>query len=122
MKFQKFVFFFFQITIINCHYHHIQYQIVLYAIDPNRTKSCIIQTLLENKNTQQTPPAPTKSDFKVPNKYVRTSKTHLPNNTYISPSNGYQELSNDDDTENKTNIGDNVKPTKPAEPNKNQLW
>ena len=45
----------------------------------NRTKSCIIQILLESDNTQRKPPATNKSDFIVPNKYVRSSK----NNTII---------------------------------------
>ena len=45
----------------------------------NRTKSCIIQILIESDNTQQKPPATNKSDFIVPNKYVRSSK----NNTII---------------------------------------
>ena len=39
----------------------------VYLRNENRTKSCIIQTLLENDNTQQ---KPNKTDFKVPNKYV----------------------------------------------------
>ena len=51
----------------------------------NRTKSCIIQILLENDNTQQKPPATNKSDFIVPNKYVRNSK----NNTIIVPARIY---------------------------------
>ena len=46
----------------------------------NRTKSCIIQTILENDNTKQKPPATNKSDFVVPNKFVRSPK----NNTIIS--------------------------------------
>ena len=60
---------------------------IAYLRNKNRTQSCIIQTLLENENTQQKPPAPNKSDFKVPNKYVRSSKNHSTNNTYISTSN-----------------------------------
>ena len=80
----------------------------------NRTKSCIIQTLLENDNTQQKPPATNKSDFIVPNKYLRSSK----NNTIISTPNRYQELSKNDDIENESNTGDYVKLTKAAESNK----
>ena len=80
----------------------------------NRTKSCIIQTLLENDNTKQKPPATNKSDFIVPNKYVRSPK----NNTIISTSNRYQKLSKDDDIENEGNTGDYVKPTRAVESNK----
>ena len=80
----------------------------------NRTKSCIIQTLLENDNTQQKPLATNTSDFIVPNKYVRTPR----NNTIISTSNRNQELSKNDDIENESNTRDFVKPTKAAEPNK----
>ena len=80
----------------------------------NRTKSCIIQTLLENDNTQQKPPATNKSDFIIPNKYLRSSK----NNTIISTPNRYQELSKNDDIENESNTRDYVKPTKAAESNK----
>ena len=58
-----------------------------------------MQTLLENDNTQQKPPVPNKSDFKVSNKYVRSSENHSANNTYISTSNRYQELSKNDDIE-----------------------
>ena len=57
-----------------------------YLRNENRTKSCIIQTLLENDNTQQKNPAPNKSEFKVPNKYVRNSDNHSLNNAYISRS------------------------------------
>ena len=71
----------------------------------NRTKSFIIQTLLENDNTKQKPPATNKSDFIVPNKYVRSPK----NNTIISTSNRYQKLSKNDDTENESNTEDYVK-------------
>ena len=77
----------------------------------NRTKSCIIQTLLENYNKQQKPLATNKSDFIAPNKYVRSPK----NNTIISASNRYQELSKNDDIENE---GRPTKPTKAAESNK----
>ena len=49
----------------------------------NRTKSFIIQTLLENDNTKQKPLATNKSDFIVTNKFVRNPK----NNTIISTSN-----------------------------------
>ena len=80
----------------------------------NRTKSCIIQTLLENDNTQQKPLATNTSDFIVPNKYVRTPR----NNTIISTSNRNQELLKNDDIENESNTRDFVKPTKAAEPNK----
>ena len=80
----------------------------------DRTKSCIIQTLPENDNTQQKPPATNKSDFIVPNKYVRSPK----NNTIISTSNRYQELSKNHDIENESNTGDYVKTTKAAESNK----
>ena len=80
----------------------------------NRTKSCIIQTLLENDNTQQKPLATNTSDFVVPNRYVRTPR----NNTIISTSNRYQELSKNDDIENDSNTRDYVKPTKAAESNK----
>ena len=54
-----------------------------YLRNENRTKSCIVQTLLENDNTQQKPPVPNKSDFKVSNIYVRSSKNHSANNTYV---------------------------------------
>ena len=77
----------------------------------NRTKSCIIQTLLENDNTQQKPLATNTSDFVVPNRYVRTPR----NNTIISTSNRYQELSKNDDIENESHTRDYVKPTKAAE-------
>ena len=89
----------------------------------NRTKNCIIQTLLENDNTntQQKPPAPNKSDFEVPYKYVRNCENHLVNNTYISTSNQYQKLSKNDDIENESNAGDYVKPTKAAESNETNL-
>ena len=40
------------------------------------------------------------------------------NNTIISSSNRYQELSKNDDIENENNTGDYVKPTKVAESNK----
>ena len=60
---------------------------ITYLRNEKRTKSCIIQTLLEDDNTQQKPPVPNKSDFKVPNKYVRSSENHSANNTYISTSN-----------------------------------
>ena len=80
----------------------------------NRTKSCIIQTLLENDNTQQKPSATNKNDFIEPNKYLRSSK----NNTSISTPNRYQELSKNDDIENESNTRDYVKPTKAAESNK----
>ena len=40
---------------------------ISYLYNKNRTKSCIIQKLRENENTQQRPPAPYKSDFRVPN-------------------------------------------------------
>ena len=80
----------------------------------NRTKSFIIQTLLENDNTKQKPPATNKSDFVVPNKYVRSPK----NNTIISTSSRYQKLSKNDDIENEGNTGDYVKPTRAVESNK----
>ena len=76
----------------------------------NRTKSCIIQTLLQNDSTRQKPPSTNKSDFIVPNKYVRSPK----NNTIISASNRYQELSKNDDIEKDSKSGDYVKPTKAA--------
>ena len=71
----------------------------------NRTKSFIIQTLLENDNTKQKPLATNKSDFIVTNKYVRNPK----NNTIISTSNRYQKLSKNDDIENEGNTEDYVK-------------
>ena len=89
-----------------------------YLRNENRTKSCIIQALLESDNTQQKLPAPNKSDFKVPNKYARNTENHSANNTYVSTSNRYQELSKNDDIANKSNTGDYVKPTKAAESNK----
>ena len=58
------------------------------------------------------------SDFKVPNKYVRSSKNHSKSITYISTSNRYQELSRDDDIESEDHTGDYVKPTNPIESNK----
>ena len=70
--------------------------------------------LLENDNIQQKPPATNKSDFIVPDKYVRSPK----NNTIISTSNRHQKLSKNDDIENEINTGDCVKPTKAAESNK----
>ena len=60
------------------------------------------------------PPATNKSDFVVPNKFVRSPK----NNTIISTFNWYQKLSKNDDNENEGNTGDYVKPTKAAESNK----
>ena len=80
----------------------------------NRTKSCIVQTLLENDNTQEKPQAINKNDFIVQNKCVRSPK----NNTIIFTSNRYQELSKNDDIENESNTGDYVKLTKAAESNK----
>ena len=71
----------------------------------NRTKSFIIQALLENDNTKQKPLATNKSDFIVTNKYVRNPK----NNTIISTSNRYQKLSKNDDIENEGNTEDYVK-------------
>ena len=64
------------------------------------------------------PPVSNKSDFKVPNKYVRSSENHSANNTYMSTSNRYQELSKNDDIENESNTADYVKPTKAADSNK----
>ena len=90
---------------------------ISYLRNENRTKGCIIQTLLENDNTQQKPPVPNKSDFKVPNKYVRSSENHSAHNTYISTSNRYQELSNNGEKE--SNTVDYVKPTKAADSSKN---
>ena len=84
----------------------------------NRTKSCIKQTLLENDNTQQKPPVPNKSDFKVRNKYVRNSENHSAYDTCISTSNRYQELSNNGDIEKESNTGDYVKPMKAADSKK----
>ena len=60
---------------------------------------------------------PNKSDFKVPNKYVRSSENHL----NISASNRYQELSKNDDIEKDNNTRDYLKPTKDAESNKINL-
>ena len=94
---------------------------IAYLRNENRTKSCIIQTLLKNDNTQQKPPVPYKSDFKVPNKYVRSSENHSSKNTYISTSNRYQELSKNDDIKNESNTGDYVKPTKAVESNKTNV-
>ena len=71
----------------------------------NRTKSFIIQTLLENDNTKQKPLATNKSEFIVTNKYVRNPKS----NTIISTSNRYQKLSKNDDIENESNTEDYVK-------------
>ena len=59
---------------------------IAYLRNENRTKSCITQTLLENDNRQQKPPAANKSDF-MPNKYVRSPKKHPLNNAIISISN-----------------------------------
>ena len=84
----------------------------------NRTKNCIIQTLLENANTQQKPPVPNKSDFKVPNESVQSSESHSANNSCISTSNRYRELSNNGDIENENNNGDYEKPTKVVDSNK----
>ena len=47
---------------------------IAYLLNKNKTKSCIIQTLLETDNTQQKPRVPNKSDFKVVNKHMRSSK------------------------------------------------
>ena len=45
-----------------------------------------MQALLENQNTQQRPPTHNKSDFKVPNKYVRTLKiTQQITRIYLHP-------------------------------------
>ena len=90
---------------------------IAYLRNENRTKSCC-QTLLEDDNAQQKPPAPNKSDIKVPSKYVRSSENHSANNKSISTCNRYQELSNNDDVENESNTGDYVKSTKAADPNK----
>ena len=81
----------------------------------------MIPTLLENENTQQKPLATNKSDFIVPNKYVQSYENHSANNTYISTSSRYQELSKNDDAENESNTGDYVKPTKAANSNKINL-
>ena len=43
------------------------------------------------------PPASNKSDFKVPNKYVRSSENLLANDTCKSTPNRYQEISNNGD-------------------------
>ena len=67
---------------------------IAYLRKENRTRTCIIQTLLENDNRQQRPPAPDKSDFKVANKYVQRSENYSANNMYISTSNRFQK--NDD--------------------------
>ena len=91
---------------------------IAYLRNENRNKSCIIQTLLENDNTQQKPLATNKSDFIVPNKYVRSPKNHSVNNTIISTSNRYQELSKSDDIENESNTGGYVKLMKATESNK----
>ena len=91
---------------------------IAYLRNENRTKSCIIQALLENDNTQQKRLAFNKTDFKVPNKYVRSSENHSANNKYISTSNRYQELSKNDDIENESNTADYAKPTKAAHSNK----
>ena len=88
---------------------------VAYLRKENRTKNCIIQTLLENDNRQQKPPAPNKSDFKVANKYVQRSKNYSASNTYISTSNGIQK---NNDIENESNTGDCVKLTNGSESNK----
>ena len=58
------------------------------------------------------------SGFKVPNKYVQNSENHSANDTYISTSNQYRELSKNDDIENEGNTGDYVKPTKAVESSK----
>ena len=60
---------------------------IVYLRYENGTESCVIQALLGNDNTQQKSLAPNKSDFKVPNKYVRNSESHSANNVYISTSN-----------------------------------
>ena len=78
---------------------------IAYLRSENRNKGCVIQTLLENDNTQQKPPGPNKSDFRVTNKYVGSSENHSANN------NRYQELSNNYDIENEGNTRDYVKPT-----------
>ena len=44
-------------------------------------------------------------DFKVPNKYVRCSENHSPNDAYVSTSNQCQELSNNGDIEKECNTG-----------------
>ena len=80
-----------------------------YLRSENRTKICIIQTVIENDNTHQKPPAPNKSDFKVPNKYVRNSENHSTNNTCIYTPNRYQKLSKNYGIENHSNTGDYVK-------------
>ena len=43
---------------------------IAYLRNENRTKSCVIQPLLENNNTQQKPLVSNKSGFKLPNKYM----------------------------------------------------
>ena len=67
---------------------------IAYLCNENRTKSCIMQILLEDENTQQKPALPNKSAFRVPNKYVQSSENYSANNTYTTTSNRYQELSN----------------------------
>ena len=49
---------------------------------------------------------------------MRSSENYSANNTYISTSNRHQELSNNDDTENESNTGDNLKLKKAADSNK----
>ena len=46
------------------------------------------------------------SEYQI--KFVRCPENHSADNTYISTSNSYQELSKDDDTENECNTGDYV--------------
>ena len=46
---------------------------------------------------------------------MQSSENHSANNPYISTSNRYQIISNNDDVENEGNNGDYVKPTKAAE-------
>ena len=91
---------------------------IAYLWNEKRTNSCIIQALLENESTQQKPPVANKSDFKAPNKYVRSSKNHSAKDTYVSTSNRYQELSNNGDIEKESNTVDCVKPTEVADSNK----
>ena len=49
---------------------------------------------------------------------MRSSKNHSVNNTYISTSNRYQELSNNGDIEKESNAEDYVKPKEAADTNK----
>ena len=49
---------------------------------------------------------------------MQSSESHSANNSYISTSNRYRELSNNGDIENENNNGDYEKPTKVVDSNK----